>query len=200
MGAAQGCRRGETLHEHAAQSAHGRSRRRRRVPRRSAVKQKDLAAIGDEAFKLYQRLDKDGDHAKASQREGRGRTEGRTSRWRSASATWRTSGTSQVEHPARVVRAHLQPPGLHAEGTRRRRALHRHQLQRRSSSMRRLRRGDAALMKLEHSALRGLLVAGPGRHGLARHGREAEDALRRRERAAQRQGGQGRIGRASTPP
>lgn len=30
------------------------------------VSQKDLAAVGDEAFKLYQRLDKDGDHAKAS--------------------------------------------------------------------------------------------------------------------------------------
>lgn len=30
------------------------------------VTQKDLAAIGDQAYKLYQRLDKDGDHAKAS--------------------------------------------------------------------------------------------------------------------------------------
>ena len=28
------------------------------------VDEADLAAIGDEAFKLYQRLDKDGDHAK----------------------------------------------------------------------------------------------------------------------------------------
>ncbi|GAB3950863.1 hypothetical protein [Streptomyces sparsus] len=28
------------------------------------VSQKDLAAIGDQAFKLYQRLDTDGDHAK----------------------------------------------------------------------------------------------------------------------------------------
>jgi len=30
------------------------------------VDQKDLAKIGDHAFKLYQRLDKDGDHAKSS--------------------------------------------------------------------------------------------------------------------------------------
>lgn len=30
------------------------------------VDQKDLAAVGDQAFKLYQRLDKDGDHAKAT--------------------------------------------------------------------------------------------------------------------------------------
>jgi hypothetical protein len=33
------------------------------------VSQKDLAAIGDEAFKIYQRLDKDGDHAKRSSEE-----------------------------------------------------------------------------------------------------------------------------------
>ena len=30
------------------------------------VNQQDLAAIGDDAFRLYQRLDRDGDHAKAS--------------------------------------------------------------------------------------------------------------------------------------
>ncbi|MEU9014139.1 hypothetical protein AB0D12_31100 [Streptomyces sp. NPDC048479] len=33
------------------------------------VDQGDLAAIGDEAFKLYQRLDMDGDHAKGSSSE-----------------------------------------------------------------------------------------------------------------------------------
>ncbi|GAA1297406.1 MULTISPECIES: hypothetical protein [Streptomyces violaceusniger group] len=31
-----------------------------------SVKAKDLAAIGDAAFKLYQRLDKDGDHAQTT--------------------------------------------------------------------------------------------------------------------------------------
>jgi hypothetical protein len=36
------------------------------------VSNKDLAAIGDEAFKLYQRLDKDGDHAKRSSEEAAG--------------------------------------------------------------------------------------------------------------------------------
>ncbi|QXE36630.1 hypothetical protein KQY30_22815 [Streptomyces sp. GMY02] len=34
-----------------------------------AVSQDDLARIGDEAFKLYRRLDTDGDHAKASSYE-----------------------------------------------------------------------------------------------------------------------------------
>ncbi|WP_327374788.1 hypothetical protein OG393_12875 [Streptomyces sp. NBC_01216] len=33
------------------------------------VEQTDLAAVGDAAFKLYQRLDTDGDHAKASTQE-----------------------------------------------------------------------------------------------------------------------------------
>lgn len=31
-----------------------------------SVNQKDLAAVGDQAYKLYQRLEKDGDHAKTS--------------------------------------------------------------------------------------------------------------------------------------
>jgi hypothetical protein len=42
------------------------------VPGDLAVAQRDLAAIGDQAFKLYQRLNKDGDHAKASTEKAAG--------------------------------------------------------------------------------------------------------------------------------
>ena len=36
------------------------------------VNQTDLAAVGDNAYKLYQRLDKDGDHAKAASEKAGG--------------------------------------------------------------------------------------------------------------------------------